>query len=65
MIIEVTQETTTTRWQDIPIPIRCKNCPYPHVGFTCRGRDGGCLRADVERLGEKHRIRTEKGGASC
>ena len=29
MIIEVTQETTTTRWQDIPIPIRCKNCPYP------------------------------------
>ena len=47
MIIEVTQETTTTRWRDIPIPSRCKNCPYPHVGFTCRDRDGGCLRTDV------------------
>ena len=65
MIIEVTQKTTATRWRDIPIPSRCKNCPYPHVGFTCRDRDGGCLWADVERLGEKHRIRTEKGGASC
>ena len=49
MIIEVTPKTTTTRWRDIPIPSRCKNCPYPHVGFTCRDRDGGCLRTDVER----------------
>jgi hypothetical protein len=65
MIIEVTPKTTTTRWRDIPIPSRCKNCPYPHVGFTCRDRDGGCLRTDVERLSEKHRIRAEKGGVSC
>ena len=65
MIIEVTPKTTTTRWRDIPIPSRCKNCPYPHVGFTCRDGDGGCLRTDVERLSEKHRIRAEKGGVSC
>lgn len=57
MIIEVPQKTTATRWRDIPIPSRCKNCPYPHVGFTCRDRDGSCLRANVEQLAERQKKR--------
>ena len=65
MIIEVTPKTMTARWRAMPIPRSCKNCPYPHVGVTCRAWDGGCLRTDVERLSEKHRIRAEKGGVSC
>ena len=65
MNVEVTQETTTIRWREVPIPSRCEGCPYPHVGFICRDRDGGCLRTDVERLSEKHRIRAGKGGVSC
>jgi len=57
MIIEVTRETTIIRWSDIPIPSRCENCPYPHVGFTCRDRDGGCLRTDMEQLTERQKKR--------
>lgn len=57
MIIEVTRETTTIRWQEVPIPSRCEGCPYPHVGFTCRDRDGSCLRTDVERLTERQKKR--------
>ena len=55
MIIEVTRETTTIRWQEVPIPSRCEGCPYPHVGFTCRDRDGSCLRTDVEQPTERQK----------
>ena len=57
MIIEVTRETTTIRWREVPIPSRCEGCPYPHVGFTCRDRDGSCLRTDVEQLTERQKKR--------
>ena len=55
MIIEATRETTTIRWREVPIPNRCEDCPYPHVGFTCRDRDGSCLRTDVEQLTERQK----------
>ena len=57
MIIEVTQETTTTRWQDIPIPIRCKNCPYP----LCRLHlPGPGWRLPVGRRGAARRKAPDK-----
>ena len=56
MKVEITQ-TVTIRWREVPIPTRCESCPYPHVGFTCRDRDGGCLRTDVEQLTERQKKR--------
>ena len=32
----------------------CEGCPYPHHGFICWGRDGSCMRTDVEELTERH-----------
>ncbi len=63
MEIEVVQ-TITIRWSDVPSPLRCESCPYPHVGFTCRDRDGSCLRTDVERLAERQK-RARKQGLAC
>lgn len=63
--MEIKVETITIRVQDIPIPQRCENCPYPHVGFTCRDRNGSdCLRTDVERITERQK-RTRKLDLSC
>ena len=33
---------------------KCEGCPYPHHGFICWGRDGSCMRTDVEELTERH-----------
>ena len=37
-------------WRDVPIPQRCEGCPYPKVGFVCYGKDGSCLRSDVQEM---------------
>ena len=29
---------------------RCEGCPYPKVGFVCYGKDGSCLRSDVQEM---------------
>lgn len=63
MKAEVTQ-TITIRWRDVPIPLRCKNCPYPRVGFFCRDQDGSCLRTDMERLAERQK-KARKLALSC
>ena len=64
MEIKVVQTVTTIRWRDVPIPLRCENCPYPHVGFTCRDRDGSCLRTDMEQLTE-HQKKRRRLDISC
>ena len=28
----------------------CEGCPYPATGFLCWGRDGKCLRTEMERI---------------
>ena len=28
----------------------CEGCPYPKVGFVCYGKDGSCLRSDVQEM---------------
>ena len=28
----------------------CEGCPYPANGFFCWGRDGKCLRTEMERI---------------
>ena len=33
---------------------KCEGCPYPHHGSICWGRDGSCMRTDVEELTERH-----------
>ena len=33
---------------------KCEGCPYPHHGFICWGKDGSCMRTDVEELTERH-----------
>lgn len=42
-------------WRQIPIPYRCRDCPYPGIGFICRSKDGSCLRTDVEELEQRGR----------
>ena len=37
-------------WRAVPIPQRCEGCPYPKVGFVCYGKDGSCLRSDVQEM---------------
>ena len=37
-------------WRAVPIPQRCEGCPYPKVGFVCYGKDGSCLRSDVQEI---------------
>lgn len=32
---------------------KCAGCPYPRHGFLCWGRDGSCLRDDMEKIGVK------------
>ena len=41
---------TIHSWKEIPIPYRCEGCPYPKVGFVCYGKDGSCLRSDVQEI---------------
>ena len=41
---------TIHSWREIPIPYRCEGCPYPKVGFVCYGKDGTCLRSDVQEI---------------
>ena len=41
---------TIHSWREIPIPYRCEGCPYPKVGFVCYGKDGSCLRSDVQEI---------------
>ena len=41
---------TIHSWKEIPIPYRCESCPYPKVGFVCYGKDGSCLRSDVQEI---------------
>lgn len=32
---------------------KCTGCPYPRHGFLCWGRDGSCLRTDMEEIYSK------------
>ena len=41
---------TIHSWREIPIPYRCEGCPYPKVGFVCYGKDGSCLRSDIQEI---------------
>ena len=34
---------TIHSWKEIP-------SPYPKVGFVCYGKDGSCLRSDVQEM---------------
>ncbi len=34
---------------------RCRGCPYPGVGFICWGRDGSCMRTDMERINKRRK----------
>ena len=42
--------STIHSWREIPIPYRCEGCPYPKVGFVCYGKDGSCLRSDIQEI---------------
>ena len=35
----------------------CTDCPYPHVGFFCYGKDGTCMKTDFDAALERDRIR--------
>lgn len=30
---------------------KCEGCPYPRHGFICWGKDGSCLRTDMNEIG--------------
>ena len=32
---------------------RCEGCPYPKHGFVCWGKDGQCMRTDMEKIKER------------
>ena len=38
----------------------CGDCPYPSHGFVCHGKEGDCLRTDMQKINQRRR---EK--ASC
>jgi hypothetical protein len=46
----------------LPIPRRCQGCPYPGTGFVCCGRDGSCMRTDVERIVLRQKREKRMGG---
>lgn len=54
-VLEVFQIKEQSGWKAVPIPRRCEGCPYPRVGFVCQGKDGSCLRTDMEELAARRR----------
>jgi hypothetical protein len=50
------------KWVLLPIPRRCQGCPYPGTGFVCCGRDGSCMRTDVERIVLRQKREKRMGG---
>ncbi|WP_320928357.1 hypothetical protein [Hungatella sp.] len=34
----------------------CGDCPYASHGFMCYGKEGDCLRTDMEKIHEKGRL---------
>lgn len=34
---------------------RCKDCPYPGVGFVCWSQDGSCMKSDMEKIDSRSR----------
>lgn len=33
----------------------CEDCPYASHGFMCYGKEGDCLRTDMEKIHERGR----------
>ena len=46
-------------WKTVPLPARCVGCPYPKVGLICHGKDGSCLRTDMQEL-EARKLKKRK-----
>ena len=47
-------------WITISIPYRCSDCPYPSPGFICYGKDGSCMRTEVEEIEERSRKKARR-----
>lgn len=33
----------------------CSDCPYPSHGFLCHGKDGDCLRTDMNKINQRRK----------
>ena len=47
-------------WIAISIPYRCRDCPYPSPGFICYGKDGSCMKTEVEKIDERSRKKARR-----
>ena len=52
-------------WITISIPYRCRDCPYPSPGFICYGKDGSCMRTEVEERSRKKARRSQRKSGSA
>jgi len=50
---------TASGWKSVAVPYRCRDCPYPSPGFICRGKDGSCMRTEVEKFNRRSRRKAE------
>lgn len=48
-------------WRDMEVPCRCRDCPYPGHGFICLGKDGRCMRTEVEKFNRRSRRKGRAG----
>jgi len=54
---QIINDTETQRQvRTVPLPEnleKCKDCPYPRVGFICWDTDGSCMRSEVNKINSK------------
>lgn len=34
----------------------CGDCPYPRHGFMCYGKEGDCMKTDLQRMTERKKL---------